>query len=468
MWTSRKSPSHSRNVEIRNSFRTDFSPTRSLPSRARYASSGSRKSDRAHAGQVRDDARTRCSSRPHSSTRGQPRISPRRRSKSGRSAGSTPAPRPKKRNSLGAKASALPEPRIRAINVVPLRFRPPTNTGGATGGMRANLARATAGAAPDPAQEPLRLRRDRHIPVARVDEDDRPLRGLELQIRGVCTSAVDERRVGEVDVSRHVVRLVLEPEVRGVELLRHLRQRETRHRLVPPAEDVVVVEAEPVAPRRPVRGGADYLDPTIAEPPEQLVEERPRIVEAEHALERDEVVVEAHLVAELLEALRARDQLVARPVRRRVQEEVRRAEPALVLEPRELERAVESQIDVVAEREVAVTARELAQRHDHTAAEAAEKARVLPVCEPPLDEWEEQAARERLLHFAEATGAADIVVPGEPSHKPRHLHDSRTRCCDHSRHVRDLRDRRARAASGGRDRRADGGRARPPRPGRGR
>ena len=209
-----------------------------------------------------------------------------------------------------------------------------------------------------------------------------------------------ERRVREVDVARHVVGLVLEPELRGVELLRHAGRRKARNGLVPAREDVVVVEAEAVAPRRAVRRGADDLDPIAAEPLERFTE-RGACVTPVDALDRHQVVVEADLVAELLEAPEPRDQVGVVPVGRRVEDEVGRPEPSLVLEPRQLERAVEARVDVVPERKVAGAARELAHRHDVAVAEAVEEARVLGVGEASLRPGEEQAARERLLHASD-------------------------------------------------------------------
>jgi len=57
---------------------------------------------------------------------------------------------------------------------------------------------------------------------------------------------------------------------------------------------------------------------------------------------------------------------------------------ALGLERRQLERAVEPRVDVVAQRQRAVTVRELAHRHDDYVAQAVEKPGVFGVGEPTL------------------------------------------------------------------------------------
>src|SRR5207244_2185752 len=112
-------------------------------------------------------------------------------------------------------------------------------------------------------------------------------------------------------------------------------------------------------------------------------------VEPLDELERDEVVVEADLVAELLETAQLREQRGLAPVRRRVQDEVRGTEPALGLEPRELERALEPRVDVVPQRQLPLPPRELAHRHDFPIAEPLEEPRVLAVGEAPLRERKE-------------------------------------------------------------------------------
>ena len=105
----------------------------------------------------------------------------------------------------------------------------------------------------DSIREPGELHVEITIPVAGVDEDDRPAR-RELEILRMCASAVDEDGIREVRVVRDVVRLVLKSELRRVELHRDVAVREPRLRLVPAPEDVVVVKPEPVASRSSVTG----------------------------------------------------------------------------------------------------------------------------------------------------------------------------------------------------------------------
>ena len=62
--------------------------------------------------------------------------------------------------------------------------------------------------------------------------------------------------------------------------------------------------------------------------------------------------MEADLVAEALEAPHPRRQIGVAPVRGRMEDEVRRPEAARVLEPRELERALEARVHVVPQRQV--------------------------------------------------------------------------------------------------------------------
>src|SRR5581483_7642127 len=96
----------------------------------------------------------------------------------------------------------------------------------------------------------------------------------------------------------------------------------------------------------PMRGAADDVDSGAAQAVELAREVRAGTLAA-HALQRDEVVVPADLVAELLQRLERVDEVGATPVRRRVQNEVGRAQAARALELRELERAVEADVDVV-------------------------------------------------------------------------------------------------------------------------
>jgi hypothetical protein len=60
------------------------------------------------------------------------------------------------------------------------------------------------------------------------------------------------------------------------------------------------------------------------------------------ALEREEVVVEADLVPERLQFAEAGEQVGPTPVRRCVEDEVRRAQPALVFAAGELERTLQA------------------------------------------------------------------------------------------------------------------------------
>jgi hypothetical protein len=100
--------------------------------------------------------------------------------------------------------------------------------------------------------------------VVGVYEHDRAAPWDELDVERMAPAAVRERRVREVFVARHVVRLVLEPERNRIKLAAHGRPREAGHGLVPPRERVVVVEPEAMAPRRAVRRDADDLDSTLA------------------------------------------------------------------------------------------------------------------------------------------------------------------------------------------------------------
>jgi hypothetical protein len=177
--------------------------------------------------------------------------------------------------------------------------------------------------------------------VARVHEDDRAPARDELDVERVAPAAAHERRVGEVLVVRHVVRLVLETECGRVELAPHRHARKARNGLVPTGERVVVVEAEAVAQGRAVGRRADDRDAGLAQalelPPRVLVD-----VDVLRALERDEVVVKADLVPERLELTEALGQVGPRPVRRRMQDEVRRAEATVVLPASELQGALEA------------------------------------------------------------------------------------------------------------------------------
>ena len=247
-------------------------------------------------------------------------------------------------------------------------------------------------------------------------EDDRSSPGHELEVERMAAAPARERRVREVLVVGHVVRLVLEAELPGIQLVAHGQTRKPGHGLVPAGERVVVVETQAMAPGRAVGRGADDLEACLA----QALELPPRVladVDVLGALERDKVVVEADLVPERLQVAEALEQVGPEPVGRRVENEVGRAQVTPLFQAGELQGALEAGVDVVAEREVAAALGELLQRHDVAVGEPVEKALVPGVREPPLGERKEEAAVERLshaLHDGCMCGLCGIVHFGAP------------------------------------------------------
>ena len=96
-----------------------------------------------------------------------------------------------------------------------------------------------------------------------------------------------------------MVGLVLEPELGGLELPRDAGARETRLGVVPPGEEVVVVDAEPPRLSRSVRRHAADLQPLAAQPVE-LAAEVLRRIDAPEQRRRREVAVPADLVPVLV------------------------------------------------------------------------------------------------------------------------------------------------------------------------
>jgi asparagine synthase (glutamine-hydrolysing) len=232
--------------------------------------------------------------------------------------------------------------------------------------------------------------------VAGVRHDDRPISEAKLEIGRVRTPPLLESRVGEVRVLAQRVGVVLEAEVRK----RSHRLEpggEPRQRLGRIRERVPVVVAESMAPRRTVSRDADDVEARATQSNELVPQVLLRIVRGDER-QGHEIVVKADLVLECLELEEPLEQVRPVVVLRRVKHEVGRPQPANVLPPRELERALEARVDVVAEGKVAAAARELPQRHDLPSTEPVEEAFVLGVCEPALSERKEEATVEQFLH----------------------------------------------------------------------
>ena len=253
--------------------------------------------------------------------------------------------------------------------------------------------------------------------MARVHEHDRAPIREEFVVERMLSAAVDERGVGDVLVVGHVVRLVLEAERGRVQLPLHGLAGKALNGLVPAGECVVVVETEAMAPGRAVCCRAHDHDACAAQafelPARVLVD-----VYALRAFERDEVVVEADLVPERLQLTEAVEKVGPRPVGRRMKDEVGRGQIAVALTAGELQRALEAEVDVVAEGEVAAALRELPHWHHVAVGGPVEKALVLRIREPPLRERKEEPAVERLshaLHDGCMCGLCGIVHFGVPS-----------------------------------------------------
>lgn len=260
--------------------------------------------------------------------------------------------------------------------------------------------------------------------MARMEEEDDPLTRPELvefeKIRMPAATSAVEPRVGEVPVFVEVVGLVRQAEVRQASTAQLAltaadsdapsARSTSGYGLGPVEEELVVVKAEPMGMPRTVRGRADDIDTVVAQPV-KLGGEVFHGVDVVHELERDEVVVQADLVAELLEPPQRREEpaiVLARAwrgpvVAGGVEGEVRCANVAAMLQSGEPNGAVEALVHIVPQADQHALARlgsgklsECQEFEPRICPEPVQEAFVAAVGEAPLERrLDEPAERPR-------------------------------------------------------------------------